>query len=76
MGLKMANIGTISLIREKLHLTEGVQSSKTKTDQSKNSTLLDLLILTRSSEAADPRNKVYILFGLAQDDVAQKLVLD
>ena len=76
MGQKMANVGALSLLRKSSESSQVATGSETEREEPLEKSLLNLLILSRSNAATDPRDKVYGLLGLAEDDVAKQITPD
>lgn len=73
MGQTMAHVGTISLLCESSESSQSATGPDAERHKPFRQSLLNLLILSRSNAVADPRDKVYGLLGLAEDDVAKQI---
>ena len=73
MGQKLAHASAVGLLRESSECTQGSDAERHKPFPK---SLLNLLILSRSNAVTDPRDKVYGLLGLAEDDVAKSIKPD
>ncbi|KAK8062693.1 Heterokaryon incompatibility protein 6- OR allele [Apiospora hydei] len=69
----LSPVSSIKALRDRREKGLGIEG---KADDTSTPSLLELLCLSRSNLATDPRDKVYGLLGLTDDDISRSIVPD